>query len=1175
MIRLHRAASADALVAALAGVLAVPLEDPFTAEQVAVHSRGIERWLGQELSARLGASAGRSDGVCANVTFPFPGRVIGGALAAASGIDVQRDPWRPERLAWPLLEVLDECLGQPWLGPLRAHLGAAADSVGPTNGMEHAGGADGIRGADATRRGRRYVAARHIADLFDRYGVHRPEMVRAWAAGADVDRAGRPLAPDARWQPTLWRHLRERLAVASPAERLADAGARIRDGEVALDLPARVSLFGLTALPASYVDVLSAIATRRDVHLFLLHPSPALWDRVAAAVAARPVRAVPRRDADATRELVRNPLLASWGRDAREMQVVVAAAGVDVAGDPLHAAEPAPPRTLLQRLQADIRADRPPAAPAPRGGPDPRPPLDPGDRSVQVHACHGRTRQVEVMRDAILHLLTDDPTLEPRDVVVMCPDIEAFAPLVTAVFDGAFSPGAAGRRDVGRDGLPDLRVRLADRAIRQTNPVFAVVAQLLELADGRVEASAVLDLATRPPVRRRFAFADDDLERLKSWIADAGIRWGLDAEHRGAFGLGGVAENTWRAGLDRLLLGVAMADEDDRRLDATVPLDDVEGSDVALAGRVAELVARLGGALDALRGPAAVAVWRDALLAAANALTATREQDRWQTLQLERILDEVVEEAKICDEPSTVALTLAEIRAVLDHRLRGRPTTANHRTGDLTVCTLVPMRSVPHRVVCLLGMDDGAFPRRLSGDGDDLVDADPCVGDRDARTEDRQLLLDALLAAGDAFVVTYGGRDERTNERRPPAVPIGELLDAVDRTVRARPDAGPARNQIVVEHPLQAHDARNFRPGTLGSGRPFSFAVGTLAGAVAKTRPRRSPDFLAQPLPALDAPVVALDDLVAFVEHPVKAFLRRRLGVTLPSPGERSSDAIPVELGPLDEWQIGDRLLTARLANTARNDWRAGARGRGRVPPGDLGDAKLDEIDVTVTALLDAVRGRVDPHAARRSIDVAVALRDGRSLSGTVAGVAGDVVLSVRYAKVKPKVRLAAWVRLLAAVAAEPDCPLTAVTIGRSTAGAKTVATACIRAPGTAAGQRQAWALDRLAELVDLYDRGMTEPLPLYCATSAAWAAAVRDGKDPETAARKAWVTERSYPNEDRAPEHLLVLGADVAFDEILAVQPCDGEDGDGWALDEASRFGRCARRLWDELLACEQVDDT
>ncbi len=346
-------------------------------------TRGVERWLAQTLGTRLGAGAG-GDGVCANVAFPFPGRIVATAVAHAAGIATRGRSVPPERLAWPLLDVAEAAGDAPW----------AARIIGTPG--------------DSTHRDRRYAGARHVADLFDRYGVHRPAMLRAWAAGDDEGAR----EPHLNWQPALWRAVRAHVAVPSPAERLPDACARLRDEPDLVDLPARLALFGLTRIPESNLDVLRALSVHRDVHLFLLHPAPGLWARLAAEAGHD---TGPRRRADDDGvDAVRNPLMASWGRDAREMQQVLGT-GADRQH---HLPAPAGPATLLGRLQDDVRADRrPPGAPVGPGDTDLRPTLAPDDRSVQVHACHGRQRQVEVVRDAILHALAENPTLEPRDIV--------------------------------------------------------------------------------------------------------------------------------------------------------------------------------------------------------------------------------------------------------------------------------------------------------------------------------------------------------------------------------------------------------------------------------------------------------------------------------------------------------------------------------------------------------------------------------------------------------------------------------------------------------------------------------------------------------------------------------------------------------------------------------------
>jgi exodeoxyribonuclease V gamma subunit len=1017
VLHVHRAERADGLVTALGDLLAEPLPDPMTPEVVSVPTRGMERWLAQTLSTRLG--------VCANVDFPPPGRVVRDAVAVACGVDPDADPWRAETSAWTLLTVVEEQLDEAWLAPLKRYLGEPDDVV---------------------RRARRFGVVRHLAQLFDRYALHRPELVRSWTAG-----------DDSRWQAELWRQLRARIGEPGPAERLEQATEVLRE-----QTGTRMSLFGLTRLPAGHLRVLEALAVGRDVHLFLLHPSPALWESL------RGVGSVTLRRDDPTALTPTNPLLASWGRDSRELQLVLA--GTENT-DHHHPVEH-PVGTQLAALQAAIRDDT--AAPATTR-----------DGSLEVHSCHGRARQVEVLRDAILRTLAADKTLEPRDVIVMCPDIEAFAPLIQATF-GATEDG------------PDLRVRLADRSLRQTNPVLGVVAALLDLAAARVTASEVLDLADREPVRRRFGFSDDDLARLQEWIAGSGTRWGLDADHREPWRVNGTDTGTWRFGLDRVLAGVTMTEDGRRLVHGILPLDDVDSVSIALAGGFAEFLDRLQATVDAFTAAMTAAEWAQALTAAADAFTRVGARDAWQRSELDGICFDLAEHGGDRSE----SLGLTEVRRLLADRLQGRPTRANFRTGHLTACTLVPMRSVPHRVVCLLGLDDGVFPRKARRDGDDLTLAEPHIGERDPRAEDRQLLLDALLAAQDKLIITYAGRDERTNAVKPPAVPIGELLDLLE-------------DGHVIEHPLQPFDPRNFNAAA-----PLSFDRPTLAGARALRRPRSQPQlFLTGPLPPVDDGLIELDDLVRFAEHPVRGFLRRRLGLDLRDFTEEVEDGLSIELDGLGRYGLGQRMLMARLSGVSAAAAREAELRGGQLPPGALGRPLVDDAVGLVERLVEAAG-----EGGAGTVDVRVKLPDGRELRGTVPGVRDLTLRTVSFATLAARHRIAAWVRLLALCAYDPGAGYHARTIGKRGNGIAVKEIAPLED-----------ALTPLAGLLALYDRGLREPLPLAAKTSAAYA----DG-DNHSAARKEWETQftatgERWEKEAVEPEYQQVFGAVLSYDELAA----------------------------------------
>ncbi len=1151
MLVVHRAERADRLVTGLAEVLRVPPDDPFTPEVVAVPSRGVERWISQQLSSVLGATRDEG-GVCANVRFPSPGRVVAEALARATGVEPDDDPWSERRLPWAVLSVVDDVAGLDGFATLGRHLGRGA----PRDD-------DGEDSRDDPRRGRRMAVAQKLAGLFASYAAGRPGMLRDWASGADTDGAA-GLPDDLRWQAELWRRLRARLGTASPAERLDAACARLRGEPDLVDLPARLSLFGPTRLSTDQLVVLDALGQSREVHLWLPHPSPALW----RALGERSGTLTPRR-ADPTVEGPHHPLLASLGRDCRELQLRLAATTHPGRDEHLRTGREAGAESLLARLQRDLRDDAVPRADRP---------LHPEDRSVQVHACHGRQRQVEVLREVLLGLLQDDPTLELRDVIVMCPDIETFAPLVAACFGGLDEGPLEGAEDVHPGHR--LRVRLADRSLRQTNHVLALAARLLELADARVTASEVLDLAAMPPVRRQFGFDEKDLERVGDWVRRAGVRWGLDAAARAPFRLDRVRQNTWEAGLDRILVGVAMDEGGLRPLGLALPLDDVDSSEIDLAGRLAELVDRLAATVARLRQDQPLEAWVAALEAALADLAGVAPHEAWQLTQARAELAAVTASAAQTGtraDRSSPRLSLADVRVLLADRLAGRPTRANFRTGHLTVCSMVPMRSVPHRVVVLLGLDDQAFPRSTRLDGDDVLARDPWVGERDARSEDRQLFLDAILAAQERLVLLYTGRDPRTGAARPPAVPLGELVDVLTRTA-----SGPVRDQVVTQHPLQPFDPRNFTarenarpaggpsPGAI-LGAPFSFDRAALDGGRAQLRDRVAPrPFLAAPLPPLPLPEVGLDELTRFFDNPVRELLRQRLELRLLFEEEEAPDALPVRLDSLEQWAVGERMLRACLAGADIDSAARAERLRGAIPPGVLGDAALDPVAADVRALVRATapfRG-----AEPEQHDVTVDLGDGRVVTGTVAEVYDDTVLRVEYSKLSAKHRLRAWIAYLALTAGRPGGAgsaggaWSAVTVGRARAGLRTS-----RICGLDADAARA----ELRSLADVYAAGLREPLPLPPRTAEAYAARRHRGSGPPAAtqaAREEW--RRSHDGRELGefddPAHLVVWGR-VGLDALLTA-PTDPAERGAWPDSEPHRLGVLACRVWGPLLSAEAL---
>jgi exodeoxyribonuclease V gamma subunit len=1113
MLHLTAADRVQPLAGALADVLTVPLADPMRSEWVGVPTGGMQRWLELELARSLGASTpGRGDGVAANIGFHYPGALRQAVLAAGRDGAGDDDPWLVRHLVWSVLEVLHEGRRDARLGPL-AEL------------------PDG-----ATWFGR----ARRIADLLDRYAVRRPELLARWNAGRDVDAAGNPLADHDRWQPYLFRLVRERIGAPSPPERLPALLDELRSGTLVPELPSRVALFGVTTLPGGrpFLELVGALSEHRDIHLMLLDPSLTARREVEAAVQARPASPGMLRADDTTLDTLAHPLLRSWGRPARERAVLLATAAPGetrtlVTDDP-------PPASLLARLQHDLRADATPAGDFA---------LDRTDRSVQLHSCHGLARQVEVLRDAILHLLADDPTLREEDIVVLSPAIEEFAPWIDAAFGAAVEA-----RGSNAPALPRLSYRIGDRDLRDAHPLLAALESLLELVAGRFTASAVLEFVSLPPVRTRFDLDDEAIALVGRWVAETNVRWGVDGQHREAWGVpASFTANSWRAALDRLLLGVAVTDDEAALGPGGIAPLGVEGGEITVAGRLADILARLGALAGELARPRDAAAWCAALLDAAQQLLGIRPSQQWELDRLHRVLADVQDDARVGGSTATVELDLADIRHLLRERLVGAPRRPEFFRGGITFTSLTPLRWLPFRVVCLLGLDERAMTTRAP-DGDDLAVQAPRVGDRDARAELRQMLLEAVLAAGDHLVITRTGHNEVTNQDVPEAVAVAELRDTIAATLAGDGRARYA-DQIETVHPRQPFDEDNFRPGTRADG-PWSFDPTALEGARARVRRTAvATPFVSDPLPARDTEsVVTLAELHAFVNHPVKAFLRGRLGVTLPREDVAVVDHLPTVLEGLDTWTVATRLLDARVDGAGTDEWAQRERALGTLPAGGLGDKKLVEITEQVDELLAvaAAMGVEARAAAPQTIDVC--LPDGTRVVGEVGRRGGERhpgPARLTFSKAAPKQHLAAWLDLIALVAHDPDPDWRSVVVRRAdTGGPRAKPDPLELVPrGRGADDRRARAISALAVVVDLWRRGQCEPLPLFSKLS-------RKLYDRE-AGPGDW-TQTGWYSEAIDDEHLVAFG-ELDFDELTSV-PARDDDPAGPASGRAQRF---ADHLW------------
>lgn len=939
----HRSNRSERLVDALASIVRAPLSDALAPEVIVVHSKGMERWLAMQLSQRLG--------VFANGQFPFPRHVIeqledlvlGDASERAAAFD-------PRATSWAIAALLPAQLSDPAFQPIAHYL--AADTDGSLV----------------------LQLAQRIARVFDDYAVYRPHMLLDWERGSDSG-----------WEARLWRALCERLGRGHPAARAQRFIQAIERGEFDRDrLPQRVCLFGVSSLPPLYLSVLAALAAHIETHLFVLSPSREYF----ADLSRRP-------DADDA-STATPPLLASLGRLGREFQALLEERTQYVEPDEDLYEDPGTD-SVLHTLQSDMLAVR-----SRGGGPGqtPRGSISRGDASLAVHVCHSRIRELEVLHDQLVELL-QDRSLEPHEIVVMTPDIEAYAPGIEAVFGE-------------KSGRPALPYCVADRSTRSTHPVVQALFSLLDTLRGRLTASAVLDLLSLDCVRRRFLIEAEDMDLLRAWIEDCGIRWGADADHRAEVGQPAFSDNTWRRGLDRMLLGYAMPQDGQRLYRGVLPFEAAEGGGAQLLGKLAQACEALFAHRTALTGAHTLPAWRRVLLGVLADSVDAQGEHAYEHQLIRAALDRIVDDAERGGFDGSVELAgvTAQLEAALDDRLPARGLLAR----GITFCQLVPMRGIPFQVVCLIGMNDDAFPGRSVKLGfDRMADAGTrMLGDRNRRDDDRYLFLEALLCARTRLLISYVGRGVRDNRVLPPSVLVDELLDATlhafepDRAQPHEAERTALERRLCVVHRLHAFSPRYFEaerePGL------FSYAQHACQAARALGGQRGDPPLLSRALPA-GAPLreLTIDALVNWISLPLRSFMQRQLGLYLGSELTALSAREPLDLDGLDRWQLGTDLLNLALRGSDLSEMIAVARGTGQLPLGNVGALAYEELWPQVRGLAQAAtRHRAGSPLPPLGVELEVA---GVRLTGTLHGLWPSAHLLASFSRLGRRFELVHFVR--------------------------------------------------------------------------------------------------------------------------------------------------------------------
>jgi exodeoxyribonuclease V gamma subunit len=895
-----------------------------------------------------------------------------------------------------------------------------------------------LRASDAPAV-RRYLAdddgvklhelADRLARLFERYLVERPDWMVGWNAGKLFG-----LGADEIWQASAWRALMGELTGIGPEHPREGFLARLREyPQARARLPRRISLFAVESMPALYWDVFVGLAEWIDLHVFVLTPSREYWGDIERARAR--LRMEIENPEAASLFDVGHPLLASLGR-ARQTAVVRLADISSQMASREHHYFVDPPTTLLGALQRDILELTVSTAVA-------------VDDSLQVHACHGALREAEVLHDCLLALFETLPELRPADILILTPDIETYAPAVEAVLMHA----AHGQR---------IPCAVADRPLGQLL-LWRSLRRVFTVAAGELDAESVMALLEEPAVGCAFGIDASELPQLRDWIATAGIRWGVDSRARERRGLPADEEHTWRAGLQRLLLGVAMPDVPERLVDDVLPVAGIEGARAELLGRFADYADALFALAEKVgTGETAqvrsAADWISMLTEVLERFLAPQEAEEGQVQQLREALATLAALARKAD--CDVLLPLSVMLRELDAQLVERAPAKAFASGAATIAALQPGRPVPSRVICLVGMNDGTWPRPVAPLSFDLIAQHARAGDYNRRGEERHAFLEVLLCAEDALLITYAGRDVRSNVELPPAAPLAELLDTLAAMT------GDTVAQLVVQHPLQPFSAAYF-----DHANPALFSYD--AEHCVTNSVRMASPFLAAggQIEAADIASVELDRLQRFITHPVRFYLREQLGIHLEESEELLEIHEPFVASKLDSYRLREAFFLACGEGVPPQETVRVLRARGWLPHGVAGElactaACNEALPLWKTARPWAEAAVMPPCEA--------SFHDGRTcLSGRLDGLSAQGLWRVRYGKARPQDLLRLWLdHLLLQVAAPDGVVRQSVLVAHD---------------GVTTLPPQSQAAEYLTDLLDVYREGLREPVPFYAKTAWSW----------------------------------------------------------------------------------------
>jgi len=1055
-LRLHTSNQLEILAERLAEVLSSPLGSPLDEEIIVVQSKGMERWVSMELAQR--------HGICANCRFPFPNAFLYEAFRKILPDLPERSPFDPGIVTWKVMKLLPFCIPKPEFESIRGYLGDGDGNL------------------------KRFMLSERIADAFDQYILFRPEMILQW----DNHRPKH-------WQAMLWRELvRETEGSHCAALREAFFAALNRRSAEIQNLPERVSVFGISALPRFHMEVFAAISQFTQLNLFLMEAwRSGQGDSLSDRETKRAIDTKSLRDLGTDEISLKkgNSLLASMGKLGKDFVALIQTFKCEKI--PLF--EDPGDGSLLSCIQSDILNLRETTRCS-----DGKKWVSESDNSVEIHSCHSPMREMEILHDRLLDLFEKNPHLTPKDILVMTPDIEAYAPYIQAVFD------------IPMNSPKRIPFSIADRSIRRESEIVDSFLGILDLWGSRFGASQVLAALESRAVRRKFGLSETDLDLIRRWVKETGIRWGIDGKSRAQLGLPNFQENTWQAGLDRLLLGYAMAGQDENMFGGVLPYDHIEGSEVSVLGKLLHFLTQLFAHTSSLGQSRTLEEWSGTLTALLESFFMPEEDTEREIQAIRRTLNDLVDMQDLSGFDEKIEIDV--VKWYLGQYLEKEGFGFGFMTGSLTFCAMLPMRSIPFKIICLVGMSIDAYPRQSRILGFDLMARDPKPGDRSRRDDDRYLFLEAVLSAREKLYVSYVGQSIRDNSPIPPSVLVSELMDAIEQNFEI-----PGRNilnHIITEHRLQPFSPEYFKENQ----KLFSYSEENFRAAQCTQESCQAMPFISEkglPDPTEEWKVVDVTDLCSFFSNPAKFLLNRRLGVHLEEKSAILEEHEAFQIRGLEKYHLERNLAEKGFARKDLGDFLPPTRASGRLPHGTVGTCFYDALSRRIESFVEKTRPYMKgPPCRSLEVDLKIS---GFKLTGRIEGLQTERLLHYRYAKVNSKDRLRTWIYHLVLNSLKADgYPEISMLVGLDPNSQESEWAAWEYSP-TDAGE------EIIGRLLERYGEGFIRPLHFFPESSWQYARSVLGKNQSEEHAlrwaRKTWTGSGYGWSESEDPYYQVCFG--------------------------------------------------